>query len=71
MIKTTKKTIKAYNAIDITTMNFDQKEKEGLRNDKTLFYSIGVYGRNAMVFVGSDGNTYKITDRTTALFMFM
>ena len=68
MLKTTLKEIKKFPAIDITTWR-EEKLVELPRLEE-IAYSIGVYGCNAKLFRGTDGNFYKITSRSTNLFRF-
>ena len=68
MLKTTQKEIKKFPAIDITTWR-DEKLAELPRLEE-IAYSIGIYGCNAKLFRGTDGEFYKIVGRTTNLFRF-
>lgn len=71
-MKTTKKEIVNFNAKDITYINFDDMNK--LRNEENGFveiaYSMGLYGVTGAVIQGNKTKTlYKITSRTSAIFM--
>ena len=71
-MKTTIKDIKAFDAIDITYIKFDDMKK--LRQKENGFneiaYSQGLYGINAIVIQGQKSKKlYKITNRTKAIFM--
>ena len=68
MLKTTQKEIKKFPAIDITKWR-DEKMQELPRLEE-IAYSIGIYGYNAKLFRGTDGEFYKITSRSTNLFKF-
>ena len=68
MLKVTQKQIKEFPAIDITAW---REEKLGaLPRLEEIAYSIGIYGCNAKLFRGTDGEFYKITSRSTNLFRF-
>lgn len=71
-MKTTKKAIKEFNAIDITYIKFEEMRK--LLQKENYFdrvaYSQGLYGINAIVIQGHKSKKlYKITNRTSAIFM--
>ena len=68
MLKVTQKQIKQFPAIDITAWR-DEKLVELPRLEE-IAYSIGIYGCNAKLFRGTDGEFYKITSRSTNLFRF-
>ena len=68
MLKTTQKEIKKFPAIDITT--WDEEKLAALPRLEEIAYSIGIYGCNAKLFRGTDGEFYKITSRSTNLFRF-
>lgn len=64
MLKLTKKEIKNFDALDITT------EKEKRAGLSVFAMSFGVYGMNGAILKDENGNFYKITDRTTQLFRY-
>ena len=71
-MKVTNKDIKEFNATDITYISFDNmnklREKEGYF--KEIAYSKGLYGVSGVVIQGNNTKTlYKITSRTSAIFM--
>ena len=73
-MKTTLKEIKNFNAEDITYISFEDmnklKENEGYF--KEIVYSMGTYGVTGCVVQGNNsGKMYKITSRTSAIFMVM
>ena len=68
MLKTTQTEIKKFPATDITMWR-EEKLAE-LPHLEEIAYSIGVYGCNAKLFRGTDGEFYKITSRSTNLFRF-
>ena len=68
MLKTTQKEIKKFPAIDITTWR-EEKTQELPRLEE-IAYSIGIYGCNAKLLRGTDGEFYKITSRSTNLLKF-
>ena len=67
-MKTTLKEIKAHPAIDVTAWN--EEQLEALPHLDEIAYSVGVYGCNGKLFIGTDGKFYKITSRSTNLFRF-
>ena len=68
MLKTTQKEIKKFPATDITMWR-EEKLAELPRLEE-IAYSIGVYGCNAKLFRGTDGEFYKITSRSSNIFKF-
>lgn len=68
MLKTAQKFIKKIPAVDITIWGGERLAE--LPPLEEVAYSIGVYGCNAKLFLGSDGNFYKITSRSTNIFKF-
>ena len=68
MLKVTQKKIKEFPATDITIWR-EEKLAELPRLEE-IAYSIGIYGCNAKLFRGTDGEFYKITSRSTNLFRF-
>ena len=68
MLKVAQKEIKKFPAIDITTWR--EEKLASLPRLEEIAYSIGVYGCNAKLFRGTDGNFYKITSRSTNMFKF-
>lgn len=73
-MKTTLKEIKKFNAKDITYISFNDmnelRKKEGYF--KEIAYSMGTYGVTGCVIQGNNsGKMYKITSRTSAIFMVM
>lgn len=71
MIKTTLKEIKGTQAVDITAYDFE-KMCSLIRNTnfENIAYSTGVYGVNGVLLRDSNAGTlYKVTARSTALFM--
>lgn len=73
-MKTTLKEIKNFNAEDITYISFNDmnelRKKEGYFNE--IVYSMGTYGVTGCVIQGNNsGKMYKITNRTSAIFMVM
>lgn len=68
MLKVAQKEIKNFPAIDITAWR-EEKLAELPRLEEVA-YSIGVYGCNAKLFHGADGQFYKITARSTNIFRF-
>ena len=68
MLKVTQKQIREFPAIDITT--WDEEKLAELPRLEKIAYSIGIYGCNAKLFRGTDGEFYKITSRSTNLFRF-
>ena len=68
MLKTTQKEIKKFPAIDITAWR--EEKLAALPRLEEIAYSIGIYGCNAKLFRGTDGEFYKITNRSTNIFRF-
>ena len=68
MLKTTQKEIKKFPATDITMWR--EKKLAELPRLEEIAYSIGVYGCNAKLFRGTDGEFYKITSRSSNIFKF-
>ena len=67
-MKTTLKEIKAHSAVDITA--WSEEQLASLPDLEEIAYSVGVYGCNGKLFLGTDGKFYKITSRSTNLFRF-
>ena len=72
--KVTKKFIKGFNALDITSLNM--KECKTLRNKEKSFtviaVSYGVYGMTGAIIQGyTSKKIYKITQRNSNLFYFV
>ena len=68
MIKTTQKTIKGVNAIDITS--YSEEQIKQLPKLEKIAYSVGIYGMNGLLLEDENGKRYKITSRSTNLFRF-
>ena len=68
MLKVTQKEIKKFPAIDITAWR--EEKLASLPRLEEIAYSIGIYGCNAKLFRGTDGELYKITSRSTNIFKF-
>ena len=64
MLTLTKKEIKNFDALDITT------KKEKIPGLSVFAKSFGVYGMNGAILRDEQGNFYKITDRTSNLFRY-
>lgn len=64
MLTLTKKEIKNFDALDITT------KKEKIPGLSVFAMSFGVYGMNGAILRDEKGNFYKITDRTSNLFRY-
>lgn len=69
--RTTQKEIRNYSAIDITNYTFKMMDEFlKSKNLQEVLYSTGIYGCNGVVLIDNKtGSFYKITRRTTALFM--
>lgn len=68
MLKTTQKEIKKFPATDITM--WGEEKLAELPRLEEIAYSIGIYGCNAKLFRGTDGEFYKITIRSSNIFKF-
>lgn len=64
MLTLTKKEIKNFDAIDITT------KKEKIENLEIFAKSYGIYGMNGAILKDRNGNFYKIIDRVSNLFRY-
>ena len=51
--------------------NLTQEQMDALRPVERLAISHGVYGANALLFRGADGELYAVTARNSALFYFL
>lgn len=71
MIKTTLKEIKEFNAEDITCAKNGNQLYRDLMPIRRIAYSTGAYGMTGLVIFSEKTNKYyKITSRTTNLFIF-
>lgn len=65
---TTKRTIKNYQAEDVTKYNFKEiKDLIRGKHKEIIYVSTGIHGLSGIVFT-LDGEFYKITNRSGALF---
>lgn len=68
-MKTTQRDIRNHYGKDITNYSTEQCcELQRNHYLREVAYSMGIYGCNGKVFVDENGDFYKITSRTTALF---
>ena len=73
-MKTTLKEIKSYPAADISDFSPEQinRLKEGEKFLTQVAYSTGIYGISGIILQGyASGTLYKVTKRSTALFMVL
>lgn len=71
MLHTTLRDIKQHDAHDITNLSFDAINALRKKGLQAVAISRGVYGINGALFTDPDGNTYKITARSSALFQLI
>lgn len=51
---------------------FTEKEwKQGIRPEKDLYYTTGIYGFTGLVFLANDDDVYYVDGRTSFLFKVM
>lgn len=73
-MKTTQKSLKEFNAIDITYYDFDRLDNLRHKENgfETVAVSFGTYGMNGGLFQGHNSKQlYKIISRTSALFQLV
>lgn len=71
MKKQTQKFIKDMVRINLATDITTADTASYIHIDEKIFYSVGVYGVNGLLFRGTDGNLYAITARSSQLFRYL